>query len=82
MYNMENSAQDNKKSGAVFDLELEMTNPNKAQEMKMAVQEKVQQLQNSLREGSDKEQFEKQQTLLAGYLALQKVLGRINRKMM
>ncbi|CRI74899.1 Uncharacterised protein [Chlamydia trachomatis] len=41
----------------------------------------MQTLTSSLREGAFKESFEKQQTLLAGYVALQKVLGRINRKM-
>ncbi|WP_201456523.1 DUF5398 family protein [Chlamydia sp. 17-3921] len=83
MFNMENfSAKEEKPSQVLFDLEKDMQDLSKAQEIKASVQDKVQRLNSSLREGSDKESFEKQQALLAGYLALQKVLGRINRKMM
>ncbi|AAP04783.1 DUF5398 family protein [Chlamydia caviae] len=82
MFNMENTAaKEDKSSRQLFDLEKDMQDLSKAQEIKANVQDKVQKLNASLREGSDKVFFEKQQTLLAGYLALQKVLGRINRKM-
>ncbi|WP_348663531.1 DUF5398 family protein [Chlamydia vaughanii] len=82
MFNMENTAaQEDKSSRQLFDLEKEMQDLGKAQEINASVQDKVHKLNTSLREGSDRESFEKQQALLAGYLALQKVLGRINRKM-
>ncbi|MEF9496778.1 MULTISPECIES: DUF5398 family protein [Chlamydia] len=82
MFNMENTAaKEDKSSHQLFDLEKDMQDLSKAQEIKANVQDKVQKLNASLREGSDKAFFEKQQALLAGYLALQKVLGRMNRKM-
>ncbi|ANH78516.1 DUF5398 family protein [Candidatus Chlamydia sanziniae] len=82
MFNMENTtAKEEKDSQSLLDLEKNMHDLSKAQEIKMNVQEKVQKLNSALREGSDKDAFEQQQALLAGYLALQKVLGRINRKM-
>ncbi|KZN27503.1 DUF5398 family protein [Chlamydia pecorum] len=83
MFNMENSAaKEEKQSPTLFDLEKDMQDLSKAQEIKASVQDKVQKLNAALREGAHKESFEKQQALLAGYLALQKVLGRMNRKMM
>lgn len=81
MFNMENSAKEEKSSRPLFDLERDMQDLNHAQEIKSEVQDKVHKLTMFLREGADKKSFEQQQTLLAGYLALQKVLGRINRKM-
>lgn len=80
---MENSAAKEKQAARqqLFDLEQDMHDLTKAYEINTNVQSKVQKLTASLREGTSKESFEKQQTLLAGYVALQKVLGRINRKM-
>lgn len=83
MFNMKSAATQEEKTGrALFDLEKDMQDLYKAQEIQSGVQEKAQKITATLREGLDKESFEKHQTLLAGYLALQKVLGRINRKMM
>ncbi len=82
MFNMEKAgAKEEQASRPLFDLEKDMQDLGCAQEMKNSVQDKIQSLTASLREGADKRSFEQQQTLLAGYLALQKVLGRINRKM-
>ncbi|WP_338028201.1 DUF5398 family protein [Candidatus Chlamydia corallus] len=81
MFNMENTAKEEKNSQPLLDLEQDMQDHNRAQELKASVQDKVHKLNALLREGSDKESFGQQQVLLAGYVALQKVLGRINRKM-
>lgn len=80
---MENSAAKEKTAARqqLFDLEQDMHDLTKAHEINTNVQSKVQKVTASLREGASKESFEKQHTLLAGYVALQKVLGRINRKM-
>lgn len=83
MFNMKSTAAKEEKSARVlFDLENEMQDLQKAQGIQLGAQEKIQKITASLREGLTKEAFEQQQTLLAGYVALQKVLGRINRKMM
>ncbi|EPP34716.1 hypothetical protein CP10139811_0777 [Chlamydia ibidis] len=82
MFNMKKTtAKEEKSSRPLFDLEKDMQDLSQAQKITADVQDKVHKLNVSLREGSDKESFEKQQALLAGYIALQKVLGRINRKM-
>lgn len=81
MFNMENTAAKEDNSRQLFDLEKDMQDMSHSHVITTNVQDKVQKLNSSLREGSTKETFEKHQTLLAGYLALQKVLGRINRKM-
>ncbi|SPN73829.1 hypothetical protein C10C_0681 [Chlamydia serpentis] len=81
MFNMENTTAKEKNAQPLLDLEQDMQDQNKAQELKNKVQNKVHKLNALLREGSDKESFGQQQALLAGYVALQKVLGRINRKM-
>lgn len=79
MFNME-STFENKKSSSDFDLESEMRDPVKSQVIKRSVDEKIRILNASLREGQEKECFEKKQVLLNGYLALQRVLSRINQR--
>lgn len=83
MFNMKNmtTKEEGATGRALFDLEKDMQDLQKAQAMQLGVQDKVQHITAILREGLDKESFEKHQTLLAGYVALQKVLARINRKM-
>ncbi len=62
-----------------FDLETELKDPGKLKAMKEQVEERIQQLKTLLRQGDDKETFDKTQTLLHGYLALQKVFARVGR---
>ena len=45
------------------------------------VEERILQLKSMLRQGDDKKAFEQAQTLLHGYLAVQKVIQRVNRKL-
>lgn len=72
-----------KKPGAdfSFDLEEDMKDPGKLRAMKERVEERVNQLKTMLRQGEDKKVFDDAQTLLHGYLAIQKVMQRVNRKM-
>ncbi|MFN0065321.1 MAG: DUF5398 family protein [Chlamydiales bacterium] len=64
-----------------FDLEKDMKDPGKLRAMKEQVEERIQQLKTLLREGKDKKMFDQAQTLLHGYLAVQKVMQRVNKKM-
>lgn len=64
-----------------FDLEAELKDPGKLKATKEQVEERIQQLKTMLRQGDDKETFDKTQTLLHGYLALQKVFARVGRKL-
>lgn len=69
-----------KKKGAVpeyeFDVEKDFKDPSKKKALKEQINTRVQQLKGALRQGDNKEFFDQAQTLLHGYLALQKVLER------
>ncbi len=73
-----------KKKGALddweFDLEKQLENPTEFRKVKGQVEERVQKLKTVLREGGTKQAFDDAQTLLHGYLALQKVLQRFSKK--
>lgn len=64
-----------------FDLENDLKDPGKLRALKEQIEERIQQLKNMLRQGEDKQTFDQTQTLLHGYLAAQKVIQRVNRKM-
>lgn len=64
-----------------FDLEEDLKDPGKLRAIKEQVEERVQQLKSLLRQGEDKQKFDEIQTLLHGYLAIQRVIQRTNRKM-
>ena len=64
-----------------FDLEEDLKDPGKLRAMKERVEERITQLKTLLRQGEDKKVFDEAQTLLHGYLAVQKVIQRVNRKM-
>ena len=63
-----------------FDLEADLKDPGKLKATKEQVEERIAQLKTELRQGGDKENFDRAQTLLHGYLAIQKVLTRIGNK--
>lgn len=59
-----------------FDVEKDCRDPSKQKALKEQINTRVQQLKNALRQGDDKNFFDQAQTLLHGYLALEKVLKR------
>jgi len=67
---------------AEFDLEKDLKNPSQLRAVKEKLETRVQQLKTAMRGGGDKEEFDQAQVLLHGYLACQKVVSRVNRKMM
>lgn len=73
-----------KKKGAIeeweFDLEKQLENPTELRKLKTHIENRIQQLKNLLRQGEDKQTFDSAQTMLHGYLAVQKVLQRLERK--
>jgi hypothetical protein len=68
-------------AGYSFDLEQDLKDPGKLRAMKEKIEERINQLKGQLRLGEDKKSFDQVQTLLHGYLAVQKVIQRVNRKM-
>jgi hypothetical protein len=72
-----------KKGKALFEFDLEKdlkSNPAKIKEMLQTIENKIQEIKNTLRQGAESENFDKLGILLHGYAALQKVLTRIANK--
>ena len=63
-----------------FDFEVDLENPATLRAKNEEVEARILQLKKLLREGGDKKSFEDAQALLHAYLAVQKVMGRINQK--
>lgn len=80
MFGMESGKKKTKVAEFNFDLENDVKDPGKMRALKEQVEERIAQIKNLLREGGEKETFEQAQTLLHGYLAVQKVLQRVNKK--
>jgi hypothetical protein len=72
-----------KKGRALFEFDLEKelkSNPSKAKELLKTVENRIQEIKNTLRQGTESADFDKFGILLHGYAALQKVLTRIANK--
>ena len=80
MFGMESGKKKKKIADYSFDLEQDLKDPGKLRAMKEQVEERVSRLKGMLRQGEDKKSFDQIQTLLHGYLAVQKVIQRVNRK--
>lgn len=64
----------------VFDLETDLKNSKKHQEIKKAVEGKIQKIKETLRGGENKEEFDQFGVLLHGYTSLLKVMARFTAK--
>lgn len=64
----------------VFDLEKEISDEHKQDEMKKKVEQHIHQIKDQLRKGANAEEFEKLGILLHGYSALLKILTRAPNK--
>ena len=65
-----------------FDLENDLTGPNgheKIIQLKKLASEPIEAIKLRMREGEDKESFEKSEVLLKGYNALQQVIERVKK---
>lgn len=77
MYGLEKEG----KKGFEFDLEKDVKkNPQKVKEIIKSAESHVQELKGMLRTGSKGPEFDQLGTLLHGYTALQKVLGKLANK--
>lgn len=81
MFGMEGDKKKKNLTDYSFDLENDLKDPGKLRAMKEQIEERVQSLKSLLRQGDDKKVFDQTQTLLHGFLAAQKVIQRVNRKM-
>ncbi|MCH9608592.1 MAG: hypothetical protein S4CHLAM45_11700 [Chlamydiales bacterium] len=81
MFGMEKGKREPGVAALEFDLEADLKDPGKLKALKERLEERIAQLKTLLRQGSDKQAFDNAQTLLHGYLAIQKVVARFSRKM-
>jgi len=72
-----------KKGKALFEFDLEKelkSNPSKAKDLLKSIENQIQEIKNTLRQGTESEDFDKFGILLHGYAALQKVLTKLANK--
>lgn len=72
-----------KKGRALFEFDLEKDlkgNSAKAKELLKTIEARIQEIKNTLRQGTGSEDFDKLGILLHGYAALQKVLTKVANK--
>lgn len=75
--------EDQKKKKAedfVFELERELKNTKKHQEIKKKIESRIQKTKEVLRSGENKEEFDKFGVLLHGYTSLLKIIARFTPK--
>lgn len=64
----------------VFDLEKDLKNAKRQQEIKKLVESRIQKIKEILRGGENKEEFDQFGVLLHGYTSLLKVMARFSAK--
>ncbi|MBS0651590.1 MAG: DUF5398 family protein [Verrucomicrobia bacterium] len=72
-----------KKGRALFEFDLEKdlkSNPTQAKELLKACEERIQEIKNILRQGTESSDYDNYGILLHGYAALQKVLTKLANK--
>jgi hypothetical protein len=72
-----------KKGRALFEFDLEKElkgTPTKVKELLKTIENRIQEIKNTLRQGTGSEDFDKLGILLHGYAALQKVLTKVANK--
>lgn len=80
MFGLENQKKKKQNEDFVFELERELKNPKKRQEIKQKVERRIQEIKEILRGGDDKAEFDQFGVLLHGYTSLLKVIARLTPK--
>jgi hypothetical protein len=78
MFGMENAAKPKTKNHQYL-LEQDLEQPSKRKEILTLVDERLVQLKNSIRSGSDKQSFDNLNIILQGYVSLKRVLSKITK---
>lgn len=80
MFNLGKEKDQGKAPEWEFDLEKDVSDAAAKKKLKAHIEQRVAELKTLLRQGEDKQTFDKAQTLLHGFLAAEKVVGRIGQK--
>ena len=75
MFGLEKQDKQEKK-GFIFELERELSDPKKREEIKKRVDARVQEIKEVLRKGESKKEFERLGLILHGYTSLVQVISR------
>lgn len=78
MFGLEDQKKKKKIEEFVFDLEKELKNAKKNQDLKKKVENRIQKIKEILRGGENKDEFDQFGVLLHGYTSLLKVMARFN----
>ena len=81
MFGLEGEKKKKEQTEFVFELEKELNNVKKHNEIKAKVEKRIQDLKNALRSGENKEDFDSYGVVLHGYTSLLKVMSRFKPKM-
>lgn len=76
MFGLEDQKKKKETTEFVFDLEKDLKDRKKHQDLKKVVEKKIQNVKEVLRGGENKEEFDRFGTLLHGYTSLLKVMAR------
>jgi hypothetical protein len=77
MFGLEGQKKKKPTEAFTFDLEKDLENSQKHEEIKHKIEEKIQKIKEALRTGENQEEFDQHGILLHGYTSLLKVLSRV-----
>lgn len=80
MFGLEGQKKKKKVEEFVFELEKELKDPKKHQEIRAKIEKRIQKIKESLRSGDDKHEFDRFGLLLQGYNSIIKVMSRCKAK--
>lgn len=80
MFGLEGQQKKKKTEEFVFELEKELKDPKKFQEIKVKIEKRIQKIKDSLRSGDDQEEFDRFGLLLQGYHSILKIMSRTKAK--
>ena len=80
MFGLEGNEKKKKTEEFVFELEKELKDPKKHQEIRTKVETRIQKIKDALRSGDDHQEFDRFGILLHGYNSILKVMSRFKGK--
>lgn len=80
MFGLEGHKKKKQSEEFIFDLERDLKTAKEKAVIKKKVEERIQQVKNTLRSGEDKQEFDQFGVLLHGYASLLRVISRVGPK--
>jgi len=77
MFGLEGQQKKKKPDSFVFELEKELKDPKKHQDIRAKVEGRIQKIKEVMRSGDDQEEFDRFGLLLQGYNSVLKIMSRV-----